>query len=221
LRGEVFRKGHNQKENMKPIKLQLLMVVTGLAFVGTVNAQSFTGSMGVNDWSGGTSYYNNSTLALSATNLITYSETGDFASVVPPLSDLIANTTILTGLSTSATAENISDYFVFSAPDAGFGSSGTTPVDRFNVTLTSITDLGSGTFTGTGTLYDTAVGGYDPTPVIFTIGFSGSPNTLDANYSFTMAAVPEPTTMTILIAGAALLLPFGVNRLRQRKNRVA
>ena len=197
---------------MKFIKLKFLSLLAGVVFVVPAGAQIyFTGSFSVSMWgSASTSYFNNSTLSLNAQNLITGTPQGTFA-LVPALSDLTANTITLTGLSTSPTVENIANYFVFSTPDSMFATSGTTPNNRFAFNLATVTDSGGGFFVGTGTFVDTA-GYYADTPGLFTIGFSGSPNTTGAAYSFTMAAqsVPEPATMALF--GCASLLPAVLRR---------
>jgi hypothetical protein len=153
---------------------------------------------------------------LNAQNLITTAESGDFAAQVPSLSDLTAYSTTVTGLSTSPLADSIPNFFVFSQPDAIFGSSGTTPNNRFDfnlatITETSFTSTSVASFTGTGTLVDTAPSGaFDNTPAQFTLSFSGP-----SNYSFTFAAtsVPEPTTLGLIATGLMGALSFRRRRM--------
>jgi hypothetical protein len=203
-------------DNMKTT-MYMKTFVTGLvlagfvgAFAGAANAQIFTGSMGVvaNPFGTLTSSWTASTLTLNAINLITPSETGTFLAQVPSHSDLTAYATTITGLSTSPTADSIPDFFVFSTPDAFFATSGTTPNNRFDFNLATITDVGGGVFRGTGTLVDTQ-GAYANTPAQFTLSFSGA-----QNYSFTMAAVPEPSSFGLLFGGLGLLV--WIHRARRR-----
>jgi len=190
-------------------KLQLLAALASLAFVTAANAQIFTGSMGVvvDPFVTPTSAYTASSLTLNGLNLITTSETGTFAALVPAHSDLTAYTTTITGLSASPLADSIPNFFVFSTPDAFFATSGTTPNNRFGFNLVTIAETSAGVFSGTGTLVDTTAA-YANTPATFTLSFSGA-----QNYSFTLAAVPEPTTT--MIVGACLLLPFTLRLLRK------
>jgi hypothetical protein len=143
---------------------------------------------------------------LAGTNII-FEATNDFLTLGAQFSDLTSSTTPVTGLSTVPTPEAITDYFVFASPDSGFGGTGTTPANRFDFELTSLTETayssvtGVSSFSGAGTITDTA-GGYDPTPASFTIGFS-SPT----NYSFTFnTVVPEPASFSLVSVGAVLLM---------------
>jgi PEP-CTERM motif len=188
-----------------------------LAFAHVATAAPMTGSMGVVVYPIGTpsSSFTASSLTLNAQNLITTAESGDFAAQVPSLSDLTAYSTTITGLSTTPLADSISDFFVFSTPDAIFGSSGTTPNNRFDfnlatITETSFTSTSVASFSGTGTLVDT-LGTFDNTPAQFNLNFSGP-----SNYSFTFAAtaVPEPTTLGLVATGLVGALSF-------RRRRVA
>jgi hypothetical protein len=146
--------------------------------------------------------YSDSSLTLNAQNIITLNLTGTLAALVPGQSDLTAYAGTVSGLSVFPASENIADYFVFSSPDSFFSTSGTTPNNRFSLTLTSLTDLGGGVFTGAGTLVD-ASDVYSPTPANFTLSFSGG-----STYSFSMAAqvVPEPGTSMVLGLGLLGLL---------------
>jgi hypothetical protein len=202
------RKAIRQQESNHMKTLAMKTFITGLvlagfvvAFAGAANAQMMTGSMGVaaDPFVTFTGSWTASSLTMSAINLITTSEQGTFLALVPSHSDLTAYTTTITGLSTSPTAENIPDFFVFSTPDVTFATSGTTPNNRFEFNLATITDVGGGVFTGTGTLVDTTAA-YANTPGIFTLSFP------DDVYSFTIAAVPEPSSLCLLIGGLGLLV---------------
>src|SRR5271156_1569840 len=100
-------------------KLQLVILAVSLAFAGSAHAQFFTGSFAaVDDADVPVSSFTSSSLNLDQLNLITRAETGTFLSLVPAKSDLTAYTGTISGLSTTPAAESISDFFVFSTPDA-------------------------------------------------------------------------------------------------------
>ena len=188
-----------------------------LAFAHAATAAPMTGSMGVVVYPFGTpsDSFSASSLTLNAQNLITTAESGDFAAQVPSHGDLTAYSTTITGLSASPLADSIANFFVFSTPDAILATSGTTPNNRFEFNLSTITETGYvstsvASFSGTGTLVDT-LGAFDNTPAQFTLNFSGP-----SNYSFTFAAtsVPEPTTLGLVTTGLVGALSF-------RRRRVA
>jgi hypothetical protein len=140
-------------------------------------------------------------------------ENGSFSGIVPNKSDLTADSATLSGILSSSTPESIDEFFVFSSPDVG---GGTTRLNRFDFDLTSILYAGGGFFEGTGTLYDsTPTGAFAPTAATFTLGFSSDPgDPIDAgNYSFTVAAlgtaaVPEPSTIGLVATGLLGLWTF-------------
>ena len=182
-------------------KLLLLASAVCLAFGIAANAQDppqMSGSFGVSDFYGGGSA-SATTLQLYGTMLITASETGIFTNLLPALSDLTAYTGTISGIGSTPTTENITDYLSFSTPDATFHSSGTTPNNRFEFNLATLQYLGDGggaySFAGQGTLVDTT-GAYANSPAAMTVGFSGP-----GNYSFTFAVVPEPTTISLVVIG--------------------
>jgi hypothetical protein len=186
--------------------MQNLMTVAGLAFATAATAQQMNGSLGFVEYPIGSvsSTWTSSTLQLNSADLVNGSETGIFASLVPVRSDVAGVATALTGLSTAPTTENINDFFQFSSPDSVFGTLGTTPNNRFDFYLATITDVGNDTFTGTGTLVDNT-GAYASTPASITLNFSspaGAPLN-EGEYSFTLSAepIPEPVTINLLLTG--------------------
>ena len=188
-----------------------------LAFTHAATAAPMTGSMGVVVYPIGTpsDSFSASSLTLNAQNLITTALSGDFATQVPSLSDLTANTTTITGLSASPLADSIPNFFVFSTPDAIFSTSGTTPSNRFEFNLATITETSYvsssvASFYGTGTLVDSTAA-FDNTPAQFTLSFSGPSN---YSFSFAATAVPEPTTLGLVATGLVGALSF-------RRRRVA
>ncbi len=196
---------------MKPSPI--IIFVASLAFACVVNAQSTlsNGSTISADENGpvGSSSFTPSSVTLDGTNLI-LSTTQDFTSLVPAFGNLTGYNITITGLSSSPTSESISDFFVFSTADPDFDASGTTPPNRFEFNLTSITEdyisSSDANFSGTGTLID-ITSTYADTPATFSISFSGADD-----YSFTVEAVPEPTTISLFAAGI-----LGALALRRRK----
>jgi hypothetical protein len=178
-----------------------VVVISSFILAAGARADQISGGLAATDFGGGGTYGADS-FSLSSLNLIT-STGGDFISTVPALSDLTANTTSFSGLSSTPQSVSVADYLVFSSPDATFGSSGTTPTNRFNFTLESLTEVAPNAFHGAGTLYDSA-GVYDATPASFTVGYSGP-----ASYSFSFSAtpVPEPSSVglvALIVGGLAL-----------------
>lgn len=197
---------------MKTKILPLLISVASLAFAGAANAQFLNGSLTLSALVPGTGSATASTLDLSLTNVVA-STTGSFASLVPLNSILYAPHPGTTGLSSSPLADPISDFFVFADqyPAAG-GAKGTTPPDRFDFNLATLTenfyDSANGTalFTGTGMIVDTT-GDNQDTAGEFTVNFSGP-----GNYTLTILTVPEPATITLAAAGL-----LGLLALRRRR----
>lgn len=192
-----------------------LSVISGafFALVTVANAQSFTGSIGIQEDTSQTGSFTSSSLTLDNLN---YTEpgsgSGTFAppptGAVPNGTEAFAYSTALTGLSSTPETVNINDFVVIGGPGpALFASPGTTPNNRFDFELQTLTENSSGDFTGMGILTDVA-GIYSPTSAELLLSFSGV-----NNYSFTLQAVPEPTTLGLLGAGLLGTLAF-----RRRKN---
>lgn len=186
-------------------KFKFLMVIAGVAMACTANAQYLTGALGVTEASPQDGAFTSSSLSLDPTNII-MSDSGVLGSLVPSFGDLLAYPGIITGLSTNALADPINDFFVFSTPDPHFGSSGTSPSDRFEFNLATITEYsydnpaGTADFTGTGTLVD-ILGDYQPTSYTFNLSFSG-PN----SYSFSFSSVPEPSSFALMLIGLGAVM---------------
>jgi hypothetical protein len=188
-------------------KAAIVSAFAGLGIAGAALGAPVNGALGVSPIGGGSA--TSSSLTLQGSILITQA-TGDFLTLGAMDSGLTASTATVSGLSTSPTAESIPDYFVFASPSIfppPFDGPGTTPSNRFDFELTSLTETGfnaaSGvsSFSGAGTITDSAAV-YDPTPASFTIGFS-SPS----NYSFTFnTVVPEPTTLGLAAISLGALM---------------
>lgn len=138
-------------------------------------------------------------------------ETGTFSSLVPTYSELTSYSGALTGLSATPTTEDIDNFFVFSSPDSLFGASGTTPNNRFEFNLGTLSEVyyngQFANYVGTGTLVD-SLGTYASSPAQFDLSFSA-----EGNYSFVLATVPEPNQYGIYSGIFAFLaLLFGLLR---------
>lgn len=189
-------------------KLQLLLAGIILAFTCATKAQVLTGS--ISAWCDG-SQANSSPMSLFATNFIT-AATGDFAGIVPNNSLLTPYVGTISGLSTTPLAVSINNYFVFSSTGVEGLVQGTTPINRFEFNLATITEesynptTGAATFTGTGTLVD-STGAFSSSPANFTVDFT------TANfYTLSLETVPEPATLSLAAAGL-----LGALVLRRRK----
>jgi hypothetical protein len=183
-------------------KIVAIGILPCLAMAAAADAAPLTGSMGVveSPFEVPTSSYTSSSVTLNADNLITTALTGDLATQVPAHSDLTAYSSTISGLSTSPLTDSIANFFVFSSPDSTLATSGTTPTNRFDFNLATISEPVLGTITGTGTLVDTT-GAFGSAPASFSVGFSG-PN----NYSFTLSTTPEPASLSVLaFAGISLI----------------
>jgi len=199
---------------MRLLKTQLAITASLIALSHAASAQGvFTGGMAAapSIFEVSSATHSDASFSLNADNIITGTPSGTFA-LAGSLNDLTAYSGTISGLSTVPTVDVIASFFTFSSADSTFGTTGTTPANRFSFNLATIASMGAGTgaFTGTGTFTDSQ-GAFLPTPGSFTVGFS-SPN----NYSLTMSAVltpvPEPATVSLVAAGAIAMLA-----LRRRK----
>jgi hypothetical protein len=183
-----------------------------LALAAVANAQSFTGSIGIQEDSSQTGSFTASSLTM---DILNYTEpgsgTGTFAPPTVPIGTEAFGTNItISGLSLTPKTVNINDFVVIGGPGPALvGSPGTTPVDRFDFELQTLAETNPtiGDFIGTGILTDTG-GTYSPTSAELLLSFSGV-----NNYSFTLEAVPEPATLTLAAVGLLGALAF-----RRRKN---
>lgn len=163
--------------------------------------------------------FTSSSLTLSAENPVD-AVSGDFGGILPKFSAVTAYTSAITGLSASPESVSIQDYFQIAMP-ATFGpytGAGTTPVNRFDfdlATLTEVSYLGSmANFTGTGTLVDT-MGVYADTPAYFNLSFS-SPGVYSFSFGTMGVAAPEPGSYGYS-AGALTLLLASLARIRPKR----
>jgi hypothetical protein len=191
----------------------LVMSVAGW-LVATGAEAALTGSLGFAPWNDTTGGYGSGGLRLAHSGFVNATPTGVFASSVVPLGGTFTmNTTQITGLGATPKAVTISDFFVFSSPFIG---AGTTPQNRFHFDLATLTQTGTKAYSGTGTIHDLA-GVYLDAPAQFSISFSSSYNYAGSlSAQFTPAPVPEPTTW---IAGALLLLPLTAGTIRALRRR--
>src|SRR5271156_5484969 len=119
----------NLPNALKAIPVALAIM---LAFAGTAKAQNYLyGDLAFTE-TGTSSSFTNTSLTLDSLNAITYVQ-GDFVGLVPLASDLTASTSTISGLTSSPTLVDVTDFFTFASPGTYFGESGagTSPTDRF------------------------------------------------------------------------------------------
>jgi len=192
---------------MSTKKIQFLAAGALVGFACVANAQNLTGILDVNDQAPETGFFTSSSLSLDVANVVSPfpgGETGSFLSLVPAGSEVTGDSAVISGLSATTVTENISDFLVFASQGPFISGTGTTPSDRFSFDLTSLSETynastGLANFVGVGTIVDDQ-GVYANTAADLFLGFSG-PNT----YSFTLQAVPEPGTLTLLVAGLGMI----------------
>jgi hypothetical protein len=199
-------------------KLLFIAIFGCLALTWETKAQFLTGSV----FAGSTSLdlvgqATASSMRLAPTNF-NLSATGSFSGIIASNSLLQSlHFQTITGLSTTPISVSINNYIIFSAADNFFGHSapGTTPPNRFDFNLSTLSEdsfnsgTGAATFSGTGTIVD-VTGAFQSTPANLSVNFS-SANT----YTLTVEAVPEPGTMSLAAAGL-----LGIWASRQRKSGV-
>jgi hypothetical protein len=182
-------------------KRHYLLAPVILCMAGTAGAQNFTGSVGIQEDTSQTGSYTASSLMLDSANFTDPgSATGTFLTTVPQGTEVTAYSSNISGLSSTPLTLSIPDFLQIGTPGY-FGSPGTTPNNRFDFDLQSLAEPQSGNFIATGTLVDTQ-GTYANTPSEMLLSFSSA-----NNYSFTLEAVPEPATVSLVLAGIGLL-PF-------------
>lgn len=173
-----------------------------LSLASAASGQNFTGQIGIQEYSTQTGSYTTSSLNLDATNITDPAgATGTFLTTVPPGTTVTAYALDITGLSTAPKSLSINDFLQIGSAGE-FGSTGTTPIDRFDFNLQTLEESSDGQFIGTGTLVDTQ-GQYANTSADLYLSFSSL-----SNYSFALDAVPEPGTLAIALTGLAMFPLF-------------
>lgn len=182
-------------------KISCLLAPVILCMGGVASAQNFTGSIGIQEDTSQTGSYTASSLTLDSANFTEPgSATGTFYDAVPNGTFVTAFASNISGL--SSVAETISAANFLQIGTSGyFGSTGTTPNNRFDFDLQSLAESAPGDFSGTGTLVDTS-GSYSDTSAEMLLSFSSA-----NNYSFTLQVVPEPGILSLLMAGLGFV-PF-------------
>lgn len=187
-------------------KALALVFIGSLALAGGARAQYLTGTLTGFPFDA----FGNATassMTLFYTNIV-QSASGSFAGIVPNDSEVTTYGREIDGLSTTPTTISIDNFFLFSLQDrfGGYEAPGTTPLNRFEFNLVTLTEdsynsgTGQALFTGTGTIIDTT-GAYQNTPGDLTVTFTGP-----EAYTFSLEAVPEPAAMSLVATGLLGLL---------------
>ncbi|HEX3628138.1 MAG TPA: PEP-CTERM sorting domain-containing protein [Verrucomicrobiae bacterium] len=190
------------------LKKHYLLVPVILSLASTAGAQgNMNGAVGVLEDSSLSGSFTASSLTLDSSNFTQpASATGTFIGTVPDGTEVTAYSSTISGLSATPLTVSISNFLLIGTPGPVLPppfsqSPGTTPNNRFEFNLQTLEEPASGSFVGFGTLIDTApTGAYSPTAAEIDLSFSGA-----NNYSFVLETVPEPTTLTLVLAGLGLL----------------
>jgi hypothetical protein len=184
------------------LKRSFLLGPALLSLASAANGQNFTGQIGIQEDPAQTGSYTTSSLQLDATNITDPAgATGTFLATVPPGTSVTAYALDITGLSTAPKSVSINDFLQIGSAGQ-FGSTGTTPTERFDFNLQTLEESSDGQFIGVGTLVDTD-NQYANTTADLYLSFSSL-----SNYSFTLGAVPEPGTIAIALTGLAMFPLF-------------
>jgi MYXO-CTERM domain-containing protein len=171
----------------------ILIAFVALVGIARVNAQYLTGSITAASYplSAQIGFDGPGFLQFGGTNIV-QSATGNLAGILP-INSKVFSVDYLSFSGLSTTPQTVSDQ-LFYFPVTSYPY-------RFTFTLDTIAQdsynsaTGAAVFTGTGTIAD-STGTYQDTPANLTVDFTSF-----GVYSFTLDAVPEPTTASLAVAG--------------------